>query len=178
MTLNDKLSQAGYKLTTPRRHILDALRTAEGPLTALEVAARSGVSVASTYRALALLADLGAVSEIEDPGAMSSTAAPTEHREPAAEADARGRRYALCTATGHHHHFTCRACHATLDIASTALETALAEIEQATGVRIERHDIRLGGLCAECQRRQLEPETATTSTTQTSTTSTSTAGQA
>jgi Fur family ferric uptake transcriptional regulator len=148
MTLFDRLAQAGYKLTTPRRRILDALRTAEAPLTALEVAARSGVSVASTYRALALLADLGALSEIADPSA--ERAGPAASGESAAEADARGRRYAICTATGHHHHFTCRACHATLDVASTGLETALAEIEQATGVRIERHDITLGGLCAAC----------------------------
>jgi Fur family ferric uptake transcriptional regulator len=150
MTLFDRLSQAGYKLTAPRRRILDVLRTAESPLTALEVAARSGVSVASTYRALALLADLGALSEINDPGV--ERAGPAAQGESAAEADARGRRYAICTATGHHHHFTCRACHATLDVASAELETALAEIAQATGVRIERHDITLGGLCAGCQR--------------------------
>lgn len=149
MTMLDRLTQAGYKLTTPRRRILDALCDAEGPLTALEVAARSGVSVASTYRVLTLLAELGAVSEIDDPGA--ERAAGSGPDESGAEADARGRRYAMCTATGHHHHFTCRSCHATLDIASVALETAMAEIEQTTGVRIERHDVTLGGLCARCQ---------------------------
>lgn len=157
MTVLDRLSQAGYKLTTPRRRILDVLRSAAAPLTALEVAARSGVSVASTYRALTLLAELGAVSEIADSGAPAATARPGESAaESAIDADARGRRYAMCTATGHHHHFTCRVCHATLDIASAALETALAEIEQATGVRIERHDITLAGLCARCQRLYLD----------------------
>ncbi len=154
MTLIDTLSEAGYKLTTPRRRVFDVLRTAEAPLTALEVAARSGVSIASTYRALALLADLGALSETTDPGAERTGAAgPAALIEGAADAEARGRRYAICTATGHHHHFTCRACHATLEVASATLEAALAEIEQATGVRIERHDIILGGLCAECQQR-------------------------
>ena len=162
MTIFERLSAAGYKLTAPRRRILDVLRASEAPLTALEVAARSGVSVASTYRALALLADLGAVSETSDPSA--ERAATGEPGEIAAEGDARGRRYAICTATGHHHHFTCRACHATLDVASPTLETALAEIEQATGVRIERHDIALGGLCATCQRvarRSAEDDTMT-----------------
>lgn len=153
MTIFERLSAAGYKLTAPRRRILDALRATETPLTALEVAARSGVSVASTYRALALLADLGAVSETSDPCAeRAAGAVAASPGELAAEAEARGRRYAICTATGHHHHFTCRACHATLDVSSAALETALAEIEQAAGVRIERHDIALGGLCAACQR--------------------------
>ncbi|HEY7851234.1 MAG TPA: transcriptional repressor [Ktedonobacterales bacterium] len=152
MTIFERLSEAGYKLTAPRRRILAVLRATDMPLTALEVAARSGVSVASTYRALALLADLGAVSETNDPCAERMTGQVVAAGELAADADARGRRYAICTATGHHHHFICRACHATLDVSSVAMETALAEIEQATGVRIERHDITLGGLCAACQR--------------------------
>jgi Fe2+ or Zn2+ uptake regulation protein len=155
MTLTDTLAQAGYKLTTPRRRILVALRESETPLTALEVAARSGVSVASTYRALALLTTLGAISETLDPCAERSAGQPgaaSGTSDSAADAEARSRRYAICTATGHHHHFTCRACHATLDVACATLETALAEIEQATGVRIERHDVTLGGLCPACQR--------------------------
>lgn len=146
MTIFDSLSEAGYKLTTPRRRILEALRAADAPLTALEVAARAGVSVASTYRALALLAELGAVSEITDPCAERAG-----FGESAAEAEARGRRYAICATAGHHHHFTCRSCHATLDVASSALEQALAEIERTTGAHIERHQITLGGLCAGCQ---------------------------
>lgn len=156
MTLTDTLAEAGYKLTAPRRRILAALRASETPLTALEVAARSGVSVASTYRALALLTSLGAISETEEPSAERSSgqggAQAGSGVAASAEADARGRRYAICTATGHHHHFTCRACHATLDVTCATLETALTEIEQATGVRIERHDITLGGLCPACQR--------------------------
>jgi len=153
MTLFDRLSEAGYKLTTPRKRILDALWAAPAPLTPLEVAARSGVSVASTYRALALLAELGAISEITDPCADRPTVtAQMGPAESAADAEARGKRYAICPTTGHHHHFTCRACHATLDVASAALEQALAEIEQATGAHIERHEITLGGLCAGCQQ--------------------------
>ncbi len=143
----EKLSQAGYKLTTPRRRILDALRAADSPLTAQEIAARSGVSVASTYRALALLADLGVVSEVGDTCAERAGVG-----ECAADAETRGRRYAICAMADHHHHFTCRACHATLEISSAMLEKALAEIEQTTGARIERHDIILAGLCAGCQR--------------------------
>lgn len=152
MTIFERLAQAGYKLTTPRKRILDALRLAETPLTALEVAARSGVCVASTYRSLALLAELGAVSEITDPYAEHAGALPTG--ESVADAEARGRRYVICATAGHHHHFTCRGCHATLDVASSALEQALAEIERTTGAHIERHDIALGGLCAGCQRNE------------------------
>ncbi len=150
------LSAAGYKVTGPRRRILDALRMAPGPLTAQEVAASAGTSVASTYRALALLVELGVISETPDLGepdanAESTPIAPTrvtmheahEAREAALDShdshESRGKRYALCSTSGHHHHFVCRACHATLDVTCGALESAFAELERERGVVVERH---------------------------------------
>lgn len=137
-SMSNPLEDAGYKLTEPRRRVLDALRTAAGPLTAQDVAERAGASVASTYRVLALLVGLGLVSETPDDGVAL----------PGCEA--RGRHYALCTAHEHHHHFFCRSCHATLEVASDALERALAELEQAVGFRMEWHDVMLRGQCPAC----------------------------
>ena len=136
--MSNPLEDAGYRLTEPRRRVLDALRTAAGPLTAQDVAERAGASVASTYRVLALLVTLGLVSETPDDGAAL----------PGCEA--RGRHYALCTAHEHHHHFFCRSCHATLEVASDALESALADLARTTGVRLEQHDIMLRGQCPAC----------------------------
>lgn len=137
-SMSNPLEDAGYKLTEPRRRVLDALRTAAGPLTAQDVAERAGASVASTYRVLALLVGLGLVSETPDDGVAL----------PGCEA--RGRHYALCTAHEHHHHFFCRSCHATLEVASDALERALAELERAVGFRMEWHDVMLRGQCPAC----------------------------
>jgi Fe2+ or Zn2+ uptake regulation protein len=131
----DRLEQAGYKVTEPRRRVLSALRASDEPLTAQEVAGRAGVSVASTYRVLSLLCNLGVVNECADL---------------AQEGDARGKRYTLCTAREHHHHFTCRVCHATLEVHCDALEDALSQLEEATGMRIERHEITLRGVCQAC----------------------------
>lgn len=136
--MSNPLEEAGYRLTEPRRRVLDALGAAVGPLTAQDVADKAGASVASTYRVLALLVELGLVSETPDDGAAL----------PGCEA--RGRHYALCTAHEHHHHFFCRSCHATLEIASDALERALAEMERASGFRLEHHDIMLRGQCPVC----------------------------
>lgn len=144
----DRLSFAGYKITEPRRRVLDALRVAHAPLTAQEVAARAGASVASTYRALTLLAQLGLVSELTDA---------TEHEAHTSDASgvsaARGKRYALCATEAHHHHFTCRNCHATLEVTCDALERALADLAATTGALIERHDITLRGLCGACREQ-------------------------
>lgn len=146
----DRLTFAGYKITEPRKRVLGALGEAAGPQTALEVAARAGVSVASTYRALTLLVELGLVSEVTDP-------AEGEPRGSSADGvgEARGKRYALCATQEHHHHFTCRHCHATLEVTCDALERALAELAATTGALIERHDITLRGLCGAC-RNQME----------------------
>lgn len=138
----EHLVAAGYKLTTPRRRVVEALRGAAGPRTAQEVAEMAGTSVASTYRVLALLVSLGVVSELED-GGMSAT--------PAQGYEARVRRYALCTASGHHHHFICRSCHAVIEVASEALERVLAELGQASGLSIDGHEVTLRGQCARCQ---------------------------
>lgn len=141
----DRLSSSGYKITEPRRRVFDALRAARAPLTAQEVAARSGASVASTYRALTLLADLGLISELTDS---------TEHEAHNSGADAieaRGKRYALCGTEEHHHHFTCRGCHATLEVTCEPLERALADLATATGALIEHHDVTLRGLCGACR---------------------------
>ena len=146
MTL-DRLSHAGYKITEPRRRVLSALREADAPLTAQEVAARAGSSVASTYRALTLLVQLGLVSELVD--SLSEREGHAIGVDNAGEA--RGKRYALCASQEHHHHFTCRSCHATLEVTCDALERALEELEAATGALIERHEVTLRGLCGACR---------------------------
>lgn len=135
----ERLTESGHKLTAPRRRVLEALRAASEPLAAQEVAVRAGTTVASTYRALALLAELGLVSEVE------------EHGGAGAVGEGHTRRYALCTLHGHHHHFVCRACHTTLDVQSEALERALAELERRTGLDIERHEVLLSGRCPRCR---------------------------
>src|SRR5262245_12372865 len=124
------LVASGYKVTAPRRRVVEALRTATGPRTAQEVAELAGTSVASTYRALALLVSLGVAGETEEGGI---TATPTHGNE------VRVRRYALCTATGHHHHFICRSCHTVIEVASDALERVLVEMSEASGLCIDDH---------------------------------------
>jgi len=138
----EHLVAAGYKLTAPRRRVVEALRTAAGPRTAQEVAEMACTSVASTYRVLALLVSLGVVSEVEDGGIAATFTPGTE---------ARVRRYALCTASGHHHHFICRSCHTVIEVASEALERVLAELGQASGLCIEGHEVTLRGQCTRCQ---------------------------
>ena len=139
----ERLAETRHKLTAPRRRVLEALREAGEPLAAREVAVRAGTTVASTYRTLALLAQLGLVSEVEEHGGAAMVAG-----------EGRTRRYALCTLHDHHHHFVCHACHATLDVQSEALERALADLERRAGLEIERHEVLLSGRCSRCREQE------------------------
>jgi len=178
---NERLSEAGYKLTVPRRRILAALQSAKRALTAQEVAALADTSVASTYRVLALLVELGVVGETPDlsgesgdgPGddahadatetANTASSTSDHHGEShhlahriegsAGDGEARGRRYKLCSASGHHHHFVCRSCHALIEVRCDALERALDELAHESGLAVEHHEVLLSGLCGACRAR-------------------------
>ncbi|MEO7000386.1 MAG: Fur family transcriptional regulator [Ktedonobacterales bacterium] len=176
--MDERLSEAGYKVTGPRRKIIAALQAAVRPLTAQEVAALAGTSVASTYRALALLAELGVIGETPDhcdtgDADAADTAGSADmgqvihshaHHDNYAShpvesntmgntvgSDVRGRRYILCSTSGHHHHFSCRSCHALIEVTCDALERALAELERESGLAVEHHEVTLSGLCAACR---------------------------
>jgi len=136
-----QLAERGYKLTGPRKQIAATLAEASRPLTAAEVAARAGTSVASTYRVLALFVQLGLASEIPD-----EACAEADNSE-----DSRCHRYALCSNSGHHHHFVCRACRNFIDIQTDSVERALGDLERMTGLHIESHELTLHGVCLSCQ---------------------------
>lgn len=132
------LSDAGYKMTEPRRRVLEALKQAPEAWTAQHIANYAKTSVASTYRVLSLLVTLGVVSEVPD---LDETNASTEGRV---------QRYALCVLPVHHHHFVCRSCHAIVEVASDKLEQALALMAQTYGLSLEHHEVTLSGQCAHC----------------------------
>jgi|SRR5579884_82878 len=146
--MQKRLAAAGYKMTEPRRRVFEALRAAGEPRTAQELAAAAGTSVASTYRVLGLLVALGVAGEVED---VAEPGGGAEWSGAAAGVENRVRRYALCTAEGHHHHFICRSCHAVLEVECEALERALAALGAETGLAIERHDVTLRGQCPRCR---------------------------
>ncbi|HEY7782782.1 MAG TPA: Fur family transcriptional regulator [Ktedonobacterales bacterium] len=147
----ERLAQAGFKLTLPRRRVVEALGGAGGPLTAQEVAERAGTGAASTYRVLGLLVALSMVSEVEDPHERAGVERGAQGGEGGPGGEARSRRYALCSLAEHHHHFVCRCCHATLDVASERLEGALHDLARRDGLEIERHEVTLLGRCRRCR---------------------------
>ena len=127
------LQEHGYRLTEPRRVIIAALRDAGRYCTAAQLYERlpgRAVGLASVYRTLELLADLGLAERRAEPGGEAS--------------------FLYCSPR-HHHHVVCTACGAVREI-DACPDSALARaVERETGFRIERHTLDFYGLCAACQ---------------------------
>jgi Fur family transcriptional regulator, ferric uptake regulator len=131
------LDAAGYRLTAPRRAVADLIAESDGHFTAsdLEAVARDrhlGISRATLFRALDLLADLSVLERLDLPNG--------EHA------------YVAC-APAHHHHIVCSRCGRTTEVEDLGLAAAVDEIARRSGYRIEAHRLELFGLCRHCQAK-------------------------
>jgi Fur family ferric uptake transcriptional regulator len=130
------LRQAGYKPGGARTAVIEALAGESCCLTAQEIhdrvrPDRPRVGIASVYRALEALAELGLVHRLE----LRSGSA---HYEPA-------------VASGdHHHHLVCDDCGRIEAFSDDRLERVIHTVSKTTAFRIDEHDVVLRGQCRTC----------------------------
>jgi Fur family transcriptional regulator, ferric uptake regulator len=132
-----QLSQAGYRITQPRRAVVRALLEDESSSSAAIVHERArshcpGIGLVTIYRTLDLLSEAGFVRRIHSQNGCHGYA-PT-HR-------------------GHWHHIVCRRCGAAVEFEGCDLVPFLDRLSDETGYTIEEHLLELVGLCANCQER-------------------------
>jgi Fe2+ or Zn2+ uptake regulation protein len=133
--LRSMFKEAGRRLTRQRRLILDVLRESDGHLDADSVYDRaksriSGLSLATVYRTLTLLKDLGLVEEHRLGEGHSHYEAVQE--EP-------------------HYHFTCQSCGQVIEFDAplmTRIRQEVCEREEVCVVDVHLHMI---GYCAQCK---------------------------
>jgi Fur family transcriptional regulator, peroxide stress response regulator len=130
------LRDRGFRLTAPRRAVLEVVRGTKAHPTAEEVhrlvtRRAPGVSLGTVYRNLRLLVDAGLLGELPGP------------------------RVRFDANTRAHHHFTCLRCGRIVDIDAPIAEPqsrALSKrVADRTGVRITHHRIEFFGRCRECR---------------------------
>lgn len=118
--------------STRQRDAIRALFTPQGrPLSPKEIQEKAdadapGISLATVYRTVKALEELGEITRVELPGEAP--------------------RYELA-GKGHHHHFQCRTCGRAFEI--HGCPGGLSQLAPA-GFRVERHEITLFGLCDRC----------------------------
>jgi Fe2+ or Zn2+ uptake regulation protein len=131
----EALRARGMRLTAQRRLILEALRATDVHPSAASVYRHvrrrlPGVSLATVYRNLRMLAAQGLL---------------------AARADAAGMRFDGNTAP--HDHFTCQACGRIYDVPPLAGSSVRRAVSRRTGFEVLDHRIEFYGRCPRCRRR-------------------------
>ena len=63
--------------------------------------------------------------------------------------------YRYC-APGHHHHLTCRSCHAVVELRDCDLAPWAQHVAAAHGFAAAQHSVELSGICAACTARGVE----------------------
>jgi Fur family ferric uptake transcriptional regulator len=135
--VNSVLVEHGHRAGGARAVVVETLGRRGGCVDADELVAalrRRGkrVGVASVYRALALLVELGVLQRVPVAGGSA--------------------RYELVGPGGdHHHHLVCDDCGATAPFEDEALERAIGRLSRRTAYAVQAHDVTLHGTCPDCQ---------------------------
>lgn len=129
------LAQAGYRLTRPRRAVLDVMAASSDTLDPMEILSRARrlypkVGLTTVYRTMELLADLGLVRRVHTEDGCHS--------------------YAL-HGLDHGHYLICRGCNQVVEFEGCDLSPIIGTVAERTGFAIQDHWLELFGLCPDCQ---------------------------
>ncbi len=133
--LREAFREAGRRLTSQRCLILDVLRESDEHLDAEAVhdeAKRTApdISLATVYRTLTLLEELGLVEE---------------HRL------GEGHSHYEAVQDEPHYHFTCRKCGRVLEFDAPLVSRIARELGEREGIRVTKAHLHFTGYCERCQ---------------------------
>lgn len=139
--LREVLQDTGRRMTRQRRLVLEVLQESEGHLDADAIYERarardSNISLATVYRTLSLLKDLGLVEE---------------HRL------GEGHAHFEAVQENPHYHFTCLGCGCVIEFDAPEVDEVAQNVGEREGLRITDIHLFLSGYCDEC-RQELDLE--------------------
>ena len=139
--LRGKLSERGYKMTPQRKEILQIFvdHSDYHHMSAEDVYGilrdnKSEIGLATVYRALDLLSELGILVQIDFGDGCA--------------------RYELNTTDPkihHHHHLICLKCKKVIEFEEDLLDDLEADIAQKSGFEILNHEVKFFGYCKDCR---------------------------
>ena len=138
--LRQKLQERQHKMTPQRQIVLEIFLDHPGEhLSAEDVHGilrdnHSEIGLATVYRSLELLSDLGILQKMEFGDGCS------RYEVNAIDPD-----------THHHHHLICTKCGKVIEFEDDLLENLEQDIENKSGFRIMDHQVKFFGYCKECQ---------------------------
>ena len=139
--LRKKLQERQHKMTPQRQEVLQIILDRPGKhLSAEDVhdilrEKKSEIGLATVYRSLELLSELGVLQRMEFGDGRSryeiNTTDPSVH---------------------HHHHLICMKCGKVMEFEDDLLENLEQDIEEKSGFRIANHEVKFFGYCKECRQ--------------------------
>lgn len=134
--IEQRLKQHGYRLTSPRAAVVEAVLKHDRPFTAeqlvSELAGRKNApGRATVYRTLEVLASMDVLTRIVSPDGSP--------------------RY-LSGAPGHRHHLLCQKCGTTVTITACPIPELLTMLARDTKFVINDHTLEVFGICPSCQQ--------------------------
>ena len=140
------LREKGLKVTAQRIAVLSALSgEADSHLTAEEIydLVRVGspdIGLATVYRTIQMLLELKIIDRIYlDDGYVRYELGNVYETED----------------SHHHHHLICVKCGRVMSFQGDLLEAFEMRMEEETGFQIQDHDVKLYGLCKDCQKKNV-----------------------
>ena len=131
----DVLGQHGYRVTNPRRAVLESVLRRDRPFTAEQLVAdvhRSdpGLGRATVYRTLEILASVDVLTRILQPG---------------------GNPAYVVGIPGHRHHLVCSGCGVTVAFTACPVDDLVHNLTRDTEFTIHGHLLEVFGVCPSCQ---------------------------
>jgi Fur family ferric uptake transcriptional regulator len=129
------LHQQGYRVTQPRLQVMEIIASSESPLTPQDIyqislELESPPGIASVYRTLEMMDDLGLIQQIHQPGGCHAI-------WPALE--------------GHQHLLICTGCGQMRIVeGNEGIADYIKDIERLTGYQVDEHWLQLFGTCQNC----------------------------
>lgn len=134
----EKLQESGYRLTGPRRTVVEIMARSERALSPLEIydlarRQHAGLGLVTVYRTLEKLEDLHLIQRVHQPGGCQAFVA---------------------AFTGHQHLILCSRCGRVQFFDGDNLDGLFQSIGQQTGYQVHDHWLQLFGLCAGCREAE------------------------
>jgi len=134
----DCLRGSGYRITSPRRAVVEALANSVRALNAAEIfdIAREqypSLGLVSVYRTLEKLEELGLIQRVHHPDGCQAFIAGFK---------------------GHQHLLICQNCGRTQFFEGDDLDLLFKRVARKSGYQIKEHWLQLLGFCADCQEER------------------------
>ena len=129
------LKASGYRLTSPRRAVVETLANSQRALNPAEIygLAReryASLGLVSVYRTLEKLEELDLIQRVHHPDGCLAF---------------------IAGFTGHQHLLICQTCGQAIFFEGDDLAPLFARVEQESGYRIQEHWLQLFGICSDCK---------------------------